>query len=80
MHATCSSLDNLRLREDLYDSSGFLERHSMAAIDHVRLARVGGDDNEWHFHVGSPGLGCFLMSFQDIIDGRRFTKQVKIGV
>jgi hypothetical protein len=52
----------------------------MVAIDHVRLARVGGDDNEWHFHISSSGLGCFLMSFQDIIDGRRFTKQVKIGV
>jgi hypothetical protein len=52
----------------------------MVAVNHVRLTRVGGDDNKWHFHVGSSGLGSFLMSFQDIVDGRRLAKQVEVGV
>jgi hypothetical protein len=52
----------------------------MVAIDHVSLSRVGGDHDQWDFHIGGILPGCLLVAFQDIVNWRRLAKQVKIGV
>ena len=71
---------DLRLRQDLNNTSGLLEQHSMVAVDHVSLSRIGGYHDQRDFHVGRVLPGSLLVAFQDIVNWRRLAEQVEIGV
>lgn len=54
----------------------------MVAVDHVSFTRVGSDYDEgnFHVHIGSIRLDCLLMMLKNLINRRRLTEQVEVGV
>lgn len=71
---------DLRLRQDLDDAPGLLQRNSVVTVDHMSFSRVGSNNDERNFQVGRLLLRRLLVVFKDVIDWRRLAEQIEVRV
>ena len=71
---------NLRLGQDLDDTSGLFQRDSVVTIDHMSLSGVGGNDDKRDLQVCGLLLRRLVVMFENVVNRRRFTKQIEIRI